>query len=360
MQQSTSAADVFAATSTRLRALVPFDAAAWLGTDPGTGFPTSPVRIDDLDGVTREMCGHHWQRELLVDDVNLFRQLARAETPAGALRATVDDPEKSGRYRRFLRPLGFDDELRVVLRIGAALWGTITLWRRVGSPAFSGQEVAILAGLSSPIGEALRNHARPSELCADVGDLDRPGLLLFDAGGELVSVNEEARAWLAELPPEPGIVTDHGVIPVWMLIMIFRASAAQRGVGDGTARTRVRTRHGRWLVCHASCLWRSDDTVSTVALVIEPAQPAHIAPIVAEAYGLSEREQQIVQLIARGAPTGEIAEELFISRHTVRDHIKAIFAKTGVSSRGELTAKLFVEFYEPVHAADVMRVHRAG
>ncbi len=46
-----------------------------------------------------------------------------------------------------------------------------------------------------------------------------------------------------------------------------------------------------------------------------------------------------------------------MSRHTVRDHVKAIFAKVGVSSRGELVAKLFAEFYEPVHAADVTRAH---
>jgi DNA-binding NarL/FixJ family response regulator len=34
----------------------------------------------------------------------------------------------------------------------------------------------------------------------------------------------------------------------------------------------------------------------------------------------------------------EIAAELSISPHTVRDHVKAIFAKTGVSTRGELVA----------------------
>lgn len=78
-----------------------------------------------------------------------------------------------------------------------------------------------------------------------------------------------------------------------------------------------------------------------------------------EAYDLTEREQQIVQLIARGAGTADIADELFLSRHTIRDHIKAIFAKAGVSSRGELVAKLFAEFYEPLHATDVTRVHTA-
>jgi hypothetical protein len=42
----------------------------------------------------------------------------------------------------------------------------------------------------------------------------------------------------------------------------------------------------------------------------------------------------------------------------VRDHIKAIFAKVGVTSRGELVAKLFAEFYAPVHTAGVTRARR--
>jgi DNA-binding CsgD family transcriptional regulator len=361
VRRGTTATDVFARASSGLRRLVPFDAAAWLGTDPGTGLPTSPVRIDDLDGISQAMCSTHWQHELLVDDVNLFRHLSRAEVPAASLRATAADPGQSGRYRRFLQPLGFDDELRAVLRVGDAMWGSITLWRRPKRGAFTRRETAIVAGLSAPIAEALRHHARPSEQPGSPPEHDRPGLLLFDADGEIVSVNEEARAWLDELPREPGAATDHGVVvPLWMLITMFRASAIRHGAGDGTARTRVRTRRGRWLVCHASCLRHADGTIGSTALVIEPAQPAAVAPIVVEAYDLSDREQQIIRLIARGAGTAEIADELLLSRHTVRDHVKAIFAKAGVTSRGELTARLFAEFYEPVHGAEVTRAHEGA
>jgi hypothetical protein len=41
--------------------------------------------------------------------------------------------------------------------------------------------------------------------------------------------------------------------------------------------------------------------------------------------------------------------ELHLSAHTVRDHVKAVFDKVGVSSRGELVAKLFAEHYAPLH-----------
>jgi DNA-binding CsgD family transcriptional regulator len=68
------------------------------------------------------------------------------------------------------------------------------------------------------------------------------------------------------------------------------------------------------------------------------------------------REREITQLIARGVGTAEIAARLHLSRHTVRDYVKAVFAKVGVSSRGELVATLFGEHYAPVHF-DPARLH---
>lgn len=62
--------------------------------------------------------------------------------------------------------------------------------------------------------------------------------------------------------------------------------------------------------------------------------------------------------MARGLSNPEIAAELTLSPHTVRDHLKAIFAKVGVGSRGELVAKLFAEHYGPaLHRPDANVVH---
>jgi DNA-binding CsgD family transcriptional regulator len=351
---------VFTEASRRLRRLVPFDAAVWLTTDPGTGLPTAPTLADnlELDG-EQEQCSALWRREFLVADVNRYRDLARAEVPAAALRATVANPNQSARYREFLDPLGFGDELRAVLRVGDSPWGAVNLFRRRGQAPFTRAETELVASLSAPLGETLRTRARPAGLLGEPVPGGRPGLLLFDRHGGLLSANEEARTWLAELPHDQDLPSDLGVgVPMWLLGTVFGALAVAHGGGDGSARSRVRIRRGTWLVCHASLLCDADDALTGVAVVIEPATAAEIAPIIVQAYDLTEREQQITRLIARGAGTAEIAEELFLSAHTVRDHVKAIFAKVGVSSRGELVARLFADFYEPVHLQDVVRAHR--
>ncbi len=58
---------------------------------------------------------------------------------------------------------------------------------------------------------------------------------------------------------------------------------------------------------------------------------------------LSPREREVLQFIARGYRVPTISAQLDISRHTVRNHLKRIFAKLGVASQAEL-----LELIKPV------------
>ena len=124
-----------------------------------------------------------------------------------------------------------------------------------------------------------------------------------------------------------------------------------RSIADGTApagataRARVRTAAGRWLLMRGSTLGDDDD--AQTAVIIEPARPHELAPLIADAYGLTERERAVTQLVAQGLPTNAIADRLYLSPWTVQDHLKAIFEKVGVGTRGELVARLFFEHYAP-------------
>lgn len=54
--------------------------------------------------------------------------------------------------------------------------------------------------------------------------------------------------------------------------------------------------------------------------------------------GLTEREIQVLRLVAAGRTNRAIAAELVISEHTVARHLNNIFAKLDVSSRAAATA----------------------
>jgi DNA-binding CsgD family transcriptional regulator len=71
--------------------------------------------------------------------------------------------------------------------------------------------------------------------------------------------------------------------------------------------------------------------------------PSELAPMVADACGLTARERAVTQLVARGLSTAAIAARLYLSPWTVQDHLKAIFEKAGVATRGELVAHVFFQ-----------------
>ena len=99
------------------------------------------------------------------------------------------------------------------------------------------------------------------------------------------------------------------------------------------------------MVLHGASLTATSE--QRVAVIVEPAHPARILPLLMSAYGLTAREKEVTGLVLEGRSTGEIAEALFVSVHTVQQHMKNIFEKAGVHSRRDLVARVFFGHYEP-------------
>jgi HD-GYP domain-containing protein (c-di-GMP phosphodiesterase class II)/DNA-binding CsgD family transcriptional regulator len=73
------------------------------------------------------------------------------------------------------------------------------------------------------------------------------------------------------------------------------------------------------------------DSVSCVLAAVglaRPPRPSELRPA-----GLSEREIEVLRLVAQGHSNAEVAAELFISRRTAEHHIQHIYTKIGVASR---------------------------
>lgn len=339
--------DVFARASSRLPRLLRYDAAAWVMADPVSGLPSAPSLLEGFSAPV-PTCTEHWRSGFVDADAVRFRRLARAARPATALQTTVTgahpaDPDCGARFRWCSQPLGFAGELRVVLRVGATPWAMLTLWRHEEREPFTAAETELVAGLSEPLGDAVRRAVREN-LGAPRGGDDPPGVLTFDPEGGLVSVNDHAAGWLDRLPRQELVPTGFGLaVPVWLLVTIARSARSLRSGGEGSTCTLVQTDQGQWVVGRAMTTCDVSGAPAGTVVVLEPAGPELMAPVIAGACGLTEREQEISDHLLRGAGTAEIAEALFLSRHTVRDHVKSVLHKVGVCSRGELVATLCTE-----------------
>jgi DNA-binding CsgD family transcriptional regulator len=321
-----------------LQRVVPFDAAFCATVDPTTLLFTGAT----LREIPWEATPRFLANEFLEDDVNKFRSLAAGRSPVDWLdRATEHDRAASARYRDIMAPLGLGDELRAAFRAGGACWGFLCVHREDGPRGFTPEEARLVARLSKHVGEGLRRSLLAAAEKTTV-DPDGPGVLVVAEDGSLVATTEAGERWMWELE-DTELSHERLTLAV--------QSVLARLVGNQTENppiaepsVRVRTRSGRWVAVHAAPMAGLGEN-RHVAVVIEPAKPAELAPIILLAHGLTRREGQVAQLALQGRTNKRVARDLRISEHTVEDHLKAIFAKVGVSSRGELAATIFAEHY---------------
>ena len=325
----------------RLRPIVSYDGAFFATVDPTTLLYTSGVRR----GMPTEASPAFIRAELGDRDVNQLRDLARARSPVGWLDgATGGDRMVSLRYREAMRPIGLGDELRVALRVDGACWGLLCLHRSAAANGFTQQDVALLATLGPQLAEAVRREVVATKALAEV-TVDGPGVAVVAPDGSVESATPAAARWLADLAELD--VPRTGGVPTVVDAVIRRLVASPAIAADDAplARARVRAPSGRWLVIHASHL--EGPAPGRVAVVVEPAAAAVLAPLVVAAYALTARETEVLQRLVAGLARKAIAADLRISQHTVNDHVKSIFDKTGVSSVGQLRAHVFAEHFAP-------------
>jgi DNA-binding CsgD family transcriptional regulator len=331
-------AGFFEAAAHSLRRAVPFDGACWLTVDPATVVVSGHVSQDAFQpGEVPRLA----QNEYLEDDVNKFSVLARHRQTAATLReATRGDPDRSSRYRELLAPKGFGDELRAAFVEGQSCWGAVAMYRERSRRVYEPAERELLADVAGCLAEGLRRAILITALPTEQA-LDGPGVVLLRGDNAVEAITPAAERWLYALPLASRA---SGALPEVLYAVASRARQLAHGSEDasvGGARARIQACSGQWLVLHGSLL----DTAAGLrtAIIVEPARPPEIAPLIAAAYGMTEREREIVRRVIQGLSTNQIAETLCLSPYTVQDHLKAIFEKVGVRSRRELVAQMLFQ-----------------
>jgi DNA-binding CsgD family transcriptional regulator len=325
----------------RVGSVMRYDAGAWLTLDPATLIQTRAF-IQGLGHDSGDVHLRYIDNELSTPDFTKMTDVARLSRPVITLSdATDGNLSRSTRHRTIHADLGIAHELRAVFRTGESTWGGVAVCRNQGQPDFSEAEKSFIADVSQHIGNGLR-LALLLETATRAGGRDVPGVIIMHADDTVESITPEAEEWLAQIPPDEGA---NFALPAVIHIAAWKARAVAAGLPTTSALARIRLTSGRWLLVRASQLQNSGSGAERTAVILEPARAAELAPIIVELYELSARERQVTELLLRGLPIDEIAAALWISRYTVRDYTKAIFAKLGVGSRPELTAKLFHDHY---------------
>lgn len=320
-------------------ALPYYQAPCWFTLDPASLLVTSHFNegmpVLPPDWIAEEYYG---------DDVHRLADVAASRRGVSTLHeATGGNPSSSPRWHANMT-LGGDQEMIACLRTkGGEVWGALSLYREPGQPMFDDGDLAFVSAVAPHLADGARRALVVGE-ATDPEGLDAPGLVVVTDDWELESVTPGAHLWLGELPDGDWAA---GRLPSSVLAVAGRAlRIADRPEEPGeVAVSRVLSRSGRWIVLHGTPLVSSSSR--RVAVIVESAHPARIAPLLMSAYGLTDREQEVTRLVLQGSSTADIAGNLVVSAHTVQQHLKSIFEKTGVRSRRDLIGKVFYAHYEP-------------
>jgi DNA-binding CsgD family transcriptional regulator len=155
---------------------------------------------------------------------------------------------------------------------------------------------------------------------------------MLDATLTLKSWTSAARTWIDVLPAAR-LNAAWGILPT---IIYPAATLARSRVRADQAHALLRGVDGDWVMVDAACL--EGERECDIAVTLRAPTPLEILRLLSRIYALSSREHELVRLLLAGLDTRAVGDRLHISVHTVQDHLKSVFAKTGIHSRRELLA----------------------
>jgi DNA-binding CsgD family transcriptional regulator len=317
------------AATEELRRAVGFERWCWPLTDPKSALATSGIgEFDFWPSLPRLV-----QLEEHGDVTSKPGLVMGRQASVSLSAATGGDLTRSPRWRECLSPYGIGDELMTACRDRHGCWGSVELMRDSDDAPFDEDDVRLLHELAPILGTLLRRSLARSWQ-ADGGDSRAfpPATLIVDTELRPTSWTRAFSDWLAEL---------HGgaeMLPPAVYEIGARVLTPPDAATGLPMSVRLRTVTGRWAVIEGAPLEGADR--GHVAITIRDASSDEIFDLLCKIHDLTPRERQLVALMLDGLATKQLAEALCISPHTVQDHLKAIFEKTGVRSRRELNSHL--------------------
>ncbi len=202
---------------------------------------------------------------------------------------------------------------------------------------------AAVSALEASLQQILQNQRLriESALFRGVINTSSSAALVFGGEGEIIFANPPADRLLS-LQTEDELMAETKGEPTQPLFTLLcclvdrvRDPSNEDTVWNGT----LYLADGRFMNCEVSKIHLPTDFGTGAVLVIVRSvgsgSKARVESF-ANRHDLSPRQREVVQLLVEGLTTVAMADALGISTHTVRDHLKHLYRKTGSNSRGEL------------------------
>ena len=324
-----------------LREVVDFDAYVWLLTDPVTSVGAAPLAdvpcMPELPALIKAK---------YATTVNRWTDLQHRTSPTALLDDEVDgDLARSRVWREVMSRYGVRDVASTVFADRFGCWGFLDLWRDHTSKPFTSADAAFIDSVATSLTTALREcHARTFvEAAAPHRRGLGPVVLTLDDDLPITSRTAASQSWLdVLLPPGPG----GRAIPASVYNVAAQLLAVEAGVDDRPASTRAHLSDGFWLTLRAARLAADPPESGSlspgrghIVVTIEEASATERLELYARAVGLTAREYELLGWLAAGSDTRAMARQMSLSEHTIQDHLKSIFTKTGARDRVTLLSR---------------------
>jgi DNA-binding CsgD family transcriptional regulator len=318
-----------------LRQVIGFDGWCWMLTDPWTGLPSRDVGENVIvDQAIRGFVRRH--PDAWGGPWDPSRQQPVTVTSA----VTGRDFARDLAWRETFGPAGVGDHLSALLIADGTCWARLHIHRDSSGEFFSADDAEFVAGVAPMLAARIRDGLRARPLDDDAASCDdpapEPGTIIVDEELFLVAATQAAWDWIDRLGlSRPN---DAEPLPGFIYAAAIRVAVARTPEAEPPpVRVRLQTADGHWVVVRAAALIGA---VGGYVITLEAARSEDLIPLLMRAWSLTAREREVAGLVIDGLSSEDIARALFISVHTVRDHVKAIFAKIGISRRQDLVGAL--------------------
>jgi DNA-binding CsgD family transcriptional regulator len=215
-------------------------------------------------------------------------------------------------------------------------------WGPAASPAALEAMRPVLEGALLALIE--RNTAsRQVEILTQILGVAEEAHLLMDAQGEILFANPRGEEVLSQHTLQPQARLHGDGRPAPLLHLITDEIEGLRRSNELSRRLVVTTGDGnRWRLEIVALSGLGAAGYSLVVLTpLRLPGAGEIRKRLAE-FQISPREADVLAYVLAGQKACQIAEQLGITEYTVKDHLKHAYAKLGISSRGQLLARLAV------------------